>query len=307
MKSWLYQDCLEKPNELVLYRSSEDGGLGLFNVKLRALALLIRSFLETAVNPTFSHSLFHEILFRYHILGEVSLPDPGLPPYYDKEFFEVIRHYHFNSPMNVETMSTREWYRALLEDKLLMTAPVDQSPPQLIPVRVESLHPTNDWAETWRLARINGLASNLASFLFRMIHCLLPTQDCVQRLGVADGGQPGQCRVCHQEVEDTRHALYLCPHSMVAGHALLGYVQKMVPNITPEDTLKLNIGAGLQAEEELATVCMLATGWMYIWEARVDKKQVTLFKMRAELEAIITILRKSRHRLSGDIMLGMMN
>ena len=94
---------------------------------------------------------------------------------------------------------------------------------------------------------------------------------------------------------------------MVAGHALLGYVQKMVPNITPEDTLKLNIGAGLQAEEELATVCMLATGWMYIWEARVDKKQVTLFKMRAELEAIITILRKSRHRLSGDIMLGMMN
>ena len=81
----------------------------------------------------------------------------------------------------------------------------------------------------------------------------------------------------------------------------------MVPNITPEDTLKLNIGAGLQAEEELATVCMLATGWKYIWEARVDKKQVTLFKMRAELEAIITILRKSRHRLSGDIMLGMMN
>ena len=139
VKSWLYQDCLEKPNELVLYRSSEDGSLGLFNVKLRALALLIRSFLETAVNPTFSHSLFHEILFRYHILGEVSLPDPGLPPYYDKEFFEVIRHYHFNSPMNVETMSTREWYRALLEDKLLMTAPVDQFPPQLIELKVCTL------------------------------------------------------------------------------------------------------------------------------------------------------------------------
>ena len=29
VKSWLYQDLFEKPGEVVLYRSSEDGGLGL--------------------------------------------------------------------------------------------------------------------------------------------------------------------------------------------------------------------------------------------------------------------------------------
>ena len=46
VKSWLYQDCLEKPSELVLY--SYVGGLGLFHVKVRSLALLIRSFMETA-------------------------------------------------------------------------------------------------------------------------------------------------------------------------------------------------------------------------------------------------------------------
>ena len=42
VKGWLYQDCFEKPSETVLYRDSTDGGLGLFNVKIRSLALLIR-------------------------------------------------------------------------------------------------------------------------------------------------------------------------------------------------------------------------------------------------------------------------
>ena len=31
-KSWLYQDMLEKPSELLLYRPTEDGGLGLHHV-----------------------------------------------------------------------------------------------------------------------------------------------------------------------------------------------------------------------------------------------------------------------------------
>ena len=53
VKSWLYQDCLEKPCELVLYRQSKDGGLGLLNVDMRSLAYLIRSFLETASNPAY--------------------------------------------------------------------------------------------------------------------------------------------------------------------------------------------------------------------------------------------------------------
>ena len=48
VKSWLYQDYLAKPSELVLYRDSHVGGPGLFHVKARSLALLIRSFMETA-------------------------------------------------------------------------------------------------------------------------------------------------------------------------------------------------------------------------------------------------------------------
>ena len=73
------------------------------HVRIRALALLIRSFLETAVNLYFIHNLFHEMLFRYHVLGEVSLPDPGFTPYYD------------NCPLNIN-----------LEDHVLMSQVADQ-------------------------------------------------------------------------------------------------------------------------------------------------------------------------------------
>ena len=307
VKSWMYQDCLEKPSELVLYRSSEDGGLGLFNVKIRALALLIRTFLETSINPNFRHNLFHEILFRYHVQDEVSLPNPGLPPYYNMDFFEIIRHYHSNSPLNISVMTTRQWYRVLLEDQVLKTVPTDQSPSTLIPVRAETLHPGADWPRTWKLARTHGLGSDLTTFLFKLIHCLLPTQDRVSRLGVADGANPGLCQLCLLEVEDPAHAFFSCHKSMLAGLALLGYAQKNVPLLSPEAALRLEFGGTeLPEQTDLATVCLLATGLRYIWEARQDKKQASIFKMRAEIEAMVSILRKTRHSKAGDQMMEMM-
>ena len=51
VKFWLYQDCPEKPSALILYRQSDQGGPGLLSVKVMALALLIRTFLEFLFTP----------------------------------------------------------------------------------------------------------------------------------------------------------------------------------------------------------------------------------------------------------------
>ena len=61
-KSYMYQDMLEKPSELVLYRKVEDGGLGLHNVKCKAMASLISTFLQTAA------------LFRFYCLDKPDIP-----------------------------------------------------------------------------------------------------------------------------------------------------------------------------------------------------------------------------------------
>ena len=119
VKSWIYQDLLLKPEELVLYRPPDYGGLGVHNVQVKAQAGLIRTFLETATNPTFRNSLYHSTLFRYHVLGETSLPNPGLPPYYSAEFFQIIRKVHQDSPLNVAQMSEKQWYQLLFASEHL--------------------------------------------------------------------------------------------------------------------------------------------------------------------------------------------
>ena len=73
-------------------------------------------------------------------MGEHSLPDPGLTPYYDKDFFNLILHYKTNSTLNIATMTIKQWYTVLLEDKVLMSPATQDSPAALFPVRTEALH-----------------------------------------------------------------------------------------------------------------------------------------------------------------------
>ena len=269
------------------------------------MALLIRSFLETAVNPAFRHSLYHEILYRYHVLGEDSLEDPGFPPYYDNEFFKTIRHHLETSPLHIRTMTIMQWYKVLLDDLVLMTPSNDNTPSTLVPVRAEELSPHTDWPVTWGLARTKGLDSELTAFTFKLLHCLLPTQDRVSRLTRNQHPNPGLCQHCQAEIEDLSHAFFSCPTSCVAGLALLGYLQVVIPDLSAEAALSLEFGQGLEQHEQLAAVCLLATGLKYLWSTRVEKKSVILFKMRADIESKISVLRRTRHREAGELMFEM--
>ena len=145
-----------------------------------------------------------------------------------------------------------------------MSQSTKNSPANLLPIRVETLSPEYDWPEIWRIARIKGLVSHFTSFLFKLLHGLIPIQDRVHRLVVAAGDQPGLCQLCHVDVEDPLHALFSCHLSQVLRLGMLGYAQKTVPNLSQK--LPSN-------KEELITVSLLATGWLYTWEARTKKKQ----------------------------------
>ena len=143
----------------MLLHSSHMGGLGLHNVKYKALACLIRTFLETAVNPSFQRNLFHSILFRIHVLGDDSVPvNPPLPPYYSASFFQIIHQVKENTPLNVATMSNVQWYQLLVEQEVTMMEPED-SPRKFIECRVERMSPTTSWETSWRRARLRGLGS----------------------------------------------------------------------------------------------------------------------------------------------------
>ena len=79
-----------------------------------------------------------------------------------------------------------------------------------------------------------------------------------------------------------------------AGLALLGWVQGIDDELLPEDVLTLNLKSDISPDEEQAAVYMLATGLKFIWESRVAKKTISPYIVRAELEAEISLLRRSR-------------
>ena len=281
-----------KPEESILYRSAMDGGLGLLNIRLKALAGLIRSFLETACISKFRPSLYHQQLLHYYVFEERDIQDPGLPPFYDADFFNIIRSVHLKSPLNIRTLSEKQWYRYLLEEKVTMEQ--SEGILQLKTCRVERLFPLNDWETTWKRCRLPGLGPNLSSFLFLVVHELLPTQ---ARLSKADPSLNGICRMCTENViDDLQHSLIHCDFNDGVGKKIIQCVsQSQAQNHL--SILKLNFKT--QQDNVLPVLWILAIVWKEIWEKRKIFQRPELFTIRAKLEAQISILRETR-RLKDD-------
>ena len=110
IKSWLYADQLEKPEEVVLYRSRKLGGLGLVNLQYKALSLMIRNFLETALNPAFQANKYHSALFSWYVDNKRDITCPAPSPYYDTTFFDSIRQIKEEGLLNISKMSSGMWY-----------------------------------------------------------------------------------------------------------------------------------------------------------------------------------------------------
>ena len=289
IKSWLYQDQLLKPEELVMHRPTSLGGLGVHCVMLKAQAGLIRSFLETAINPSFRQSLFHNILFRYHVLGDSSIPDPGYPPFYSEDFFSKIKRVHQHSPLNVATMTEKQWYRLLLEDYSLMED--NNEVREYKKCRVEQAKPETNWERSWRLARLSGLGPENTSFLFKMLHQLLPTQERLARLSPNTSSScilPG----CVNLLDDLPHALVQCQGNDGVGLKVMECVRSYAPNLDVEAALRLELD--VSEEAELPLVWLLSTVCQAIWKCRATRTKVNLYDIRSKLEAQINLLRETR-------------
>ena len=83
-----------------MYRPVELGGLGGHNIKVRALAMFIHTFLAQAIYPRFTINFYLNELYRLHVLDNKTLPDPGRPPHYSTTFFATIKDVHSNTALN---------------------------------------------------------------------------------------------------------------------------------------------------------------------------------------------------------------
>ena len=74
--------------------------------------------------------------------------------------------------------------------------------------RAELSCPTNDWETSWRRARLKGLGSEATSFLWKLLHQLLPTEERLAR--ILPNTSP-VCKICSTPTHaDLIHCFFQC-------------------------------------------------------------------------------------------------
>ena len=221
-----------------MFKPKTVGGLGVQNVKFKAMAILIRSFIESAVDPKYINNAYHHALYRYHVIGDNSLVEPDKSPYYSPEFFNAIKLVLQEGLLNVVTMSTKQWYRVLMENHFTMELDATGNRIRKA-LKCEIKHPTVDWDRSWQLSQLKGLDSSQSTFLFKLLHNILPTSSRLFRLNQR---QSPLCLLCESgEEEDCTHALLSCNYNADVNNWVIDCVFKAVPNANVEDITLLNL------------------------------------------------------------------
>ena len=293
IKSWIYADQLIKPEEIALYKARNFGGLKLINVKYRAMAELIKTFIDTAINPKYITNYFHQALFRWYVEEDRSIPDPGKSPYYSEDFFSFIRKVKEEGLLRLSSLKIRDWYRLLLEENILNVKDINGTLTKQL-LKCERDQPDISWETVWSLCAVRGLESNDSSFLFRLLHCLLPTQERLFRIYGTKVGS-NICPLCSTNNECSLvHAFVLCPFINQVGHWLITHLKPSMPNLTGQQLIRLNFPLELGSNEVFSVMWFSAKVLSLIWGSRMSKKQISIRTVRAKLEAEIMLLRKTR-------------
>ena len=161
---------------------------------------------------------------------------------------------------------------------------------QFKPCRVEIASPSTDWALSWKICRLQGLGSDLASFNFKLLHKLLVTKERIHHLTPASSPL---CSHCSNVNEDLLHALIYCDYNQDAGNKVLSTVQQYIPAISGPALLRLEL-TDLPEDVEFSLTYFASSILMLIWEKRITKSRISLYDIRATLEAKCILLRKTR-------------
>ena len=288
-RKWLFADLLEKPADLVKYRKKEEGGLGLHHIKCKSLAILIKTFIETSCHKDFQHSVYHQGLLLWNVYDDRQIPNPSKTPYYSQEFFNLIKC-AVNKNLVIESMSSKDWYEFILSS--VLHQPGDDA---LVPCRAEIANQENDWQKTWSLSRTKGLGSESLSFLWTLLHGLLPTRDRLFR--ILPTVTSAECQLCETGQQDSvKHALALCPATKPVFDWMFEGLRRFSVSLTVDKLLLLDIELdNVLPHDHLPLVWFTAEVWRRLWKRRRDGKQCRLYDIRSEVEAEINLARRTKY------------
>ena len=156
-------------------------------------------------------------------------------------------------------------------------------------------HDTN-WESTWKLSTIPGLDSMDNSFLFCLLHNLLPTQERLHRVlsHTVTSTLDVPC--------DQLHALVTCPFNNGVGQWITRCLRNILPQLQPDQMMTLNFGLDPSSNNALPTSWLSSKALNIDWQSRVNKKATSITATRAAFEAGIMLLRKTRYHTNANIL-----
>ena len=208
IRSWVTQELLKKPPEVLLFRSTTEGGLGLVNVSARAMANLTRNFLQSVHSSPYMLSIYKAFVLEeteYKTL--VRKPSFFPESTYDliKEAFSDIRGYIFS-------LSTKQWQDRITKKWSTHVRDPSLGTFSLLSTTTEEQCPAADWSYTWQNIRLRGLSPEQKSTLFKFCNNLIPNGVQLHKFKMSN---TPTCQFCN-EIDDKLHFM-TCVQSNLIG------------------------------------------------------------------------------------------
>ena len=156
---------------------------------------------------------------------------------------------------------------------------------------------------SWRAVCVPGLSPVMRSFLWRMLHDILPTQERLHRMNMPNAPSP-LCLSCSEgEIDSLKHALLKSSTIKSGAEFLLEALKSEIPDMTLERLKYLDF----QSEDLLAPTYLTAATLLQIWSSRSSARRFSWLSVRANVEQNILTLRKSRYKSAASKVNSMWN
>ena len=256
-----------------------------------------------STSSKFRTSLYFSALYDYYVLDKTSISPPRCPPFYNQQFFEIIKSAQKDNP--VADWSSKQWYCYLLERKHLQIEALDvdgRSSWEDAKCHVEIAYPNFDWSTTWARTRLPGLNNDCRSFLWLYFHNLLPTQARLHR--ILRTVESPSCTHCDSgEIDHTwNHTFRSCSYSKHIIDWMLTRINKL-----PELNVNLDTALWLQFPPPITETDLLCATWLlgeslsYIWARRKNRGEVSIESLLAIIQVkAIHLSHTVKHSLAGQ-------
>ena len=211
--------------------------------------------------------------------------------------------------MPIESMSSKQWYDYLI-DILILKQQVEQpdgtSLLEPLKCKSEQLWPSLEWPIIWKRARMPGLSNDSRSFLFKLLHNILPTQERLFRITRTTFSDV--CVCCDSGLTDNvwNHSFTACSHTLPAMNWLMSSLSSFDPSTNLDKIIWLQVDTTNETNE-LAAIWLIAETMSYAWSRRRTRSNISIPSLITDLLTKANHLQNTSHyHNAGAILLDAM-